>query len=457
MPVVTARLAVAATLASLVVLALPGRLLWLVLVNVLLLVAAAVDWAATVDPRRLTVDRALPSTMRLDTEGTVVWKVRNPAGRQVTVQVADELVPSLRADDRRARLRVPAGGTGRARTTIRPSRRGRFAPAQITVRVHGRLGLAARQRRLPVPGRLVVLPAFPSRRRMESRITRARLAEAGERTARGRGGGTEFEGLRDYTVDDEFRRIDWAATARSRVPVVRTYRAEQNQTVIVMVDAGRTMAGRVSNVGAGQGTRGSSAATGDMPPGLGDVPRLDFAMDAAMALTMVATRLGDRAGLVVFDETVRALVPPRGRRDQVSLVSETLADVEPRLVEADYGGAFVATLQRFRRRALLVVLTELSPGSVEQTLIPALGLVARDHEVVVAGVADPDVARWATAEPTEAATAFRAAAAVDAMTQRRDLARRIRAAGAHVVDARPGELAATLADAYLRLKTSGRL
>jgi uncharacterized protein (DUF58 family) len=201
-----------------------------------------------------------------------------------------------------------------------------------------------------------------------------------------------------------------------------------------MVDTGRTMAGRI-----------------------GDVPRLDFALDAAMALTMVATRLGDRAGLVAFDESVRAVVPPRGRRDQLSVVSETLADTGPRLVEADYTAAFVTTLSRFRRRALLVVLTELSPGSVEQTLLPALALVARDHEVVVAGVDDPAVARWATGEPDEAATAFRAAAAADELAQRRELSRKLAVAGARVVDAAPGELAGTLVDAYLRLKSSGRL
>ena len=434
MPVITARFAIAVTAASVVLLVLPGRWVWLLVVNLLLLVAAVVDFVTTADPHRLQVDRDLPATMGLGTQRVIQWRVRNPADRPLRVDLADELMPSLRPDDRRARLRVPARGIARAETVIRPTRRGRFSPTQLTVRVSGRWGLAARQRTVQVPGQLMVLPAFPSRKQAELRITRARLAEAGERTARARGGGTEFESLRDYTVDDEFRRIDWAATARSRAPVVRTYRAEQNQTVIALVDTGRTMAGRI-----------------------GEVPRLDFAMDAAMALTMVATRLGDRAGLVAFDESVRAVVPPRGRRDQLSLVSEALADTGPRLVEADYTAAFVTTLSRFRRRALLVILTELSPGSVEQTLLPALALVARDHEVVVAGVDDPAVERWAKSEPQEAATAFRAAAAADELARRRDLHQKLTAAGARVVNAAPGDLAGRTVDSYLQLKTSGRL
>ena len=452
MPVVTARLAMAAAAAALVVLVLPAQPVWLLVVNGALLAAAVADHLATTDPRQLRVERDLPATVRLDSEAAVSWRVASPAGRPVTVEIADELLPSLRAGTRRARLRVPAHGAARASTTIRPARRGRFTPEQVTVRVHGRLGLAARQRTVAVPGRLMVLPAFPSQRRIQSRIARARLAEAGERTARSRGGGTEFEGLRDYTVDDEFRRIDWAATARSRVPVVRTYRAEEHQTVLVLVDAGRTMAGRV---------RGTPPAEAGGQPGeageLGDVPRLDFAMDAALGLTMVATGLGDRAGLVAFDENVRAVVPPRGRHGQLAIISEALADVQPRLVEADYAGAFLTALSRFRRRALIVVLTDLSPGSAEQTLLPALGLVTRRHEVLIASTVDPEVTQWATGRPTEAAAAFRAAAATESLAHRRRIARRLRTAGAGVVEAPPADLAAALTDAYLHLKGSGRL
>ena len=134
---------------------------------------------------------------------------------------------------------------------------------------------------------LRVYPPFRSRDEAELRINRARILEVGLRSAQGRGGGTEFDQLREYSVDDEFRRIDWSATARAGKAIVRTYRAERNQTVISLLDNGRVMAGRVD-----------------------DVPRVEHAMDAVMMLTAVATRLGDRAGLVVFDRDVRAVVPP---------------------------------------------------------------------------------------------------------------------------------------------------
>jgi uncharacterized protein (DUF58 family) len=127
--------------------------------------------------------------------------------------------------------------------------------------------------------------------------------------------------------------------------------------------------------------------------------------------------------------------------------------LQPLLVESDYRGAFAETLARFRRRAMLVVLTELAEQAVADTLLPALPLIARDHLVVVASVADPEVRGWALATPVEPGAAYRKAALAD----RRRTVARLRGLGAVVVDAPPGRLAPDLADAYLRVKATGRL
>jgi uncharacterized protein (DUF58 family) len=296
------------------------------------------------------------------------------------------------------------------------------------------MGLAARQRRRDLPGILRVYPPFRSREEAELRIDRARILEIGLRSAAGRGGGTEFDSLREYEIDDEFRRIDWSATARAGKTIVRTYRAERNQTVLLLLDSGRMMAGRVA-----------------------DVPRLDHAMDAVMMLTAVATRLGDRAGLVAFDREIRAVVPPGHSRDQLNRVTEAMYAIEPELVESDYRGAFAQTLSRFRRRALLVIFTELAEQAMSETLLPALPLVTRRHIVVVASVSDPEVIRWAHSVPQDAGDTYRKAAAVNALADRARTVARLRGLGATVVDAEPGRLAPLLADAYLKVKATGRL
>jgi uncharacterized protein (DUF58 family) len=436
MPVPTWRLPIVAAAASVVVLLSPVDPAWLslLIVNGVLLAVAVVDWLLAVRPTVVPVTRDAPGVVPLDGGAEIIWRVANPTARRLHVQVADELAPSLRAESRRARVTVPPQGRTTARTRFRPSRRGRFLPTEMVVRVDGPLGLTARQGRQRVPSSIRVYPPFRSREEAELRINKARILEVGLRSAQGRGGGTEFDALRDYSVDDEFRRIDWAATARARKPIVRTYRAERNQTVLLLLDAGRLMAGRVEHV-----------------------PRLDHAMDAVMMLTAVATRLGDRAGLVAFDQQVRAVVPPGHARDQLSRVTEAMYSLEPELVESDYRGAFAQTLTRFRRRALLVLFTELAEQAMSETLLPALPLVARDHIVVLASVLDPEVIGWARAVPTEGGTTYRKAAAAAAIAERWRTTARLRRLGATVVDAPPGQLAPQLADAYLRVKATGRL
>ncbi len=431
----TWRLVAVAAAASLAVLASPWPTVAMWVVDVGLLAAAVVDWARAPRPGAIPVVRDLPGVVPLGGEAEVRWTVRNPSLRRpLRLTLADELAPSLGAASRRATVSVPPGGRATARTTIRPRRRGKFTPTEIVVRADGPWRLAARQGRQRVPGVLRVYPPFKSKEEAELRINRARILEIGLRSAPGRGGGTEFDQLREYTVDDEFRRVDWSATARVGRPIVRTYRAERNQTVILLLDSGRMMAGRVD-----------------------DVPRLDHAMDAVMMLTAVASRLGDKVGLVAFDQAVRAVVPPRSGRDQLGRVTEAMYALEPQLVESDYRGAFAATLGRFRRRSLLVLLTELAEQAVTETVLPVLPLLSRHHLVIVASVADPDVAAWAAATPPDASSAYRKAAAVASRTDRARTVALLRGMGATVVDAEPGRLAPLLADAYLKVKATGRL
>ena len=435
----TRRLAAVAALLAIGLFPYPGALVggyWgtLALLNGALLVVSGIDARLGARARDLEIERQHPPVVVLGHATVVSWQVHNRGRRRANMALADDLAPSLRASSRRIRLSLKPLATATASTTIEPARRGRFRIEQVTVRIDGPLRLGSLQRRLSVPTVLRVHPPFRSRDEAELRIRRARVLDIGLRSALGLGGGTEFEQLREYTTDDEFRRVDWAASARVGKTIVRTYRPERNQTVMVLLDSGRVMAGQVDGVA-----------------------RLEHAMDAVMMLGAVATGLGDRVGLVTFDSTVGRIVAPSRHRDQVSRMTEAMFDIEPTLSESDYLGAFAATLARFRRRALLVVLSDLQPQMIEDSLIPALPLVLRHHMVVVGAVTDPAVAKWATEEVTDGPGAYRKAAAVSSLADRRRIAARLRGRGVTVVDAAPGDLSTQLADHYLKVKATGRL
>ena len=435
MPVPTARLAVVAALAAVAAALVPGSVVGrLLVVNGVLLGLALVDWLLAPRGTSISIERELPAVITLGATSTVTWRVRSTARRPVRIAVADELAPSLGAGTRRFRGTVPAGGALTTSTSLAPARRGRFTPTELVWRVEGPLGLAARQGRRSVPASLRVHPRFRSREEAELKIDQARILEVGMRSATGRGGGTDFDQLREYTVDDESRRIDWAATARSGRPIVRTFRAERNQNVVVLFDNGRVMAGRVAGV-----------------------PRAEFAMDAALLVTTVATRLGDRCGLLTFDRTVRGVVAPAHGRDQVGRVTDALYELEPELAESDYRGAFNETLVRFRKRSLIVLLTDLVEQAVGESLLPALPVLTRSHLVLVGAIQDPQVRAWADGPVGDADDAYRQAAAARTLRARARAAARLRAAGATVVDVPPDRLASELGDAYLEMKAAGRL
>ncbi len=434
-PVPTRRLAAVAVVASVLSLVSPFEL-WvtLLIVNGVVVALLIGDAVAAPSPSTITVARQLPSTITVGQRASIEWKVENPTERTLKVAVADQLAPSLGAANRRFVARLPARGLARSSAVLEPMRRGSFHVTDLTVRVQGPLGLAARQRTRHLPAVLRVHPPFRSRDAAELRIKKARVLEAGLRSTRGRGGGTDFDQLREYQNDDEFGRIDWAATARSQRPIVRTYRAERNQVVVQLLDNGRVMAGTV-----------------------GGVARVEHAMDAVMMLTAVAGHLGDKAGLVAFDSQVRAVVPPAAGKRQIGPVTEAMFDLEPSLHESDYRGAFMHALGRFRRRAMMVLYTDLVEQAVGQNLLAALPLIAGQHVLVVAAVQDPDVIRWANASPADSGEAYRQAAAMATLADRRRATAQLRALGATVIDAPPGELATRLADAYLGIKATGRL
>lgn len=480
-PVPTWRLGAALLLVALLVLPFGtgAGALW-VLANLVVVALAVVDVALTPSPTDFGVARDVDRVMSIDTTADLRWSLQNPAGRAVRVDLADAVPGSLRIGDRRARLRLPARGRAFADQSVTPARRGTIRLGIITLRVRGPLGLMTRQADCDVRDSVRVTPAFPSRNDAELALQQARRHAEGLRTVRLRGQGTDFESLRDYTPDDESRRIDWAATARALKPIVRTYRAERNQQVLILLDHGRTMAGRMGRTavsdwehdggaGSGRPSGGPGRRPGGEPDGgalaraaaadarAGVAPRLEHAMDAVMALTRVATGMGDRVGLVTFSDVVGASVPPRTGSAQLTRIVQTLADVDVDLVEPDYRVAFAEALVRYRRRAMVVVLTDLAAAPVTESLIPAVPLLSRRHLLLVASPADPTITEWTTRPPRDAAGAYRMAAALRAQADRRRSAGLLSRGGAQVVDAPPLSLPLRLVDAYLDLKSAGRL
>ena len=428
----TARAPLLALAAVLVVYAAPAGGVTVGYAAAALVVVILVDLALACSPRAIGLARDGATSTRVGEPADVVLVVSNQTGRRLRGWVRDSWPPSAGAAPRLQRVDIAPGARRRLVTTLTPSRRGNRPSADVTIRCTGPFGVAARQRSRSVPWVVQVLPPFTSRRFLPEKLARLRQLD-GALVVPVRGQGTEFDSLREYVMGDDPRTIDWRASARRSDIAVRTWRPERDRQVLLVLDTGRTSAARV-----------------------GDEPRLDASIDAALLLTAVARHAGDRVAVLAHDRSLRASVDAGRASESLSAVVRAIAPVNPRLVETDMRAVVSQVLLRLRRRALVVLFTTIDPAVVNEGLLPALGPLVHRHAVVVAHVADPAVAAMQR-DRRDAEAVYAAAAAEAADNDRRATIWALRRRGVTVTEAPPEIFASRVVDTYLGLKAAGRL
>jgi uncharacterized protein (DUF58 family) len=387
-----------------------GALAALVLAGAIAADALAVRRRPDVRRRvRRNLARGVPVPLRIDAGGAGRIRLRQPAPAALDV--------------------APREGDGRLEATLTPLRRGRHELGPVALRSEGPLGLGRWHHDGAGTERITVYPDVPSARRLALAVRQGRFREAGRLTRGPLGLGTEFESIRDYEPDDDIRQVNWRATERMQRPMSNQFRVEQDREVMLLLDAGRLMASPL----AGR-------------------TRLDVAVDAAVAVALVADVLGDRAGTLAFDRQVRRQLAPR--RAGGRAVVRALLDLEPRAVEPDYELAFRSV--EGAKRSLVLIFCDLLEESAARPLAAAVPVLARRHAVTIATVRDPDLDAVLATQPAGLHGVSAQAVALDVLAARRRVSHMLRRTGAQVVGAPADRLSAACVSAYLRAKSRGR-
>lgn len=413
---------------------------WALVAWVAVVVAlTALDLALAPSPRRVRITRDLPERVRLGETVRAEALLINTGSRTIRGTVRDAWQPSAGAATTRHSLRLPAGERRSFSTTLTPFRRGERRSSSMTIRSAGPLGIAMRQATILTLGYIRVLPPFNSRKHLPSRLARLRELD-GRTSVLIRGQGTEFDSLREYVRGDDVRSIDWRATARRTDPVqggpalvVRTWRPERDRRVVVIVDSGRTSAGRIESE-----------------------PRIDTAFESTLLLAALASRAGDRVDVVVFDQRVRGRIQGATGADLMSRLVDTMSGIDPQLVETDWTAVPGLVRSVTAQRALVVLATSIDSAGSARGLLAVLPQLTRTHMVVVSSVTDPSVLD-SIHERSNRTAVYRAAAAERALLDVSRVSAAIRQLGAEVVTGSPEELPPALADRYIALKAAGLL
>lgn len=378
------------------------------------------------------VQREAPATWSAGRPLVARYRWRLRTGQSVVTAVETLPAPLDDGRDPARRLPLEAGRWVDETITRTPPRRGTGTGGALHLRAEGPWGLAARTHVLDLPWSLTVLPALDDRAR--ALPTARRRREAGQRPERIAGEGRELDGLREWVPGDDTRIVDWKATARRGKPIVRRYRDERRQPVLLALDAGRLMATE---------HEGRS--------------RFDAAVDAAAALAWAAHAHDDDVGLLVFEAESRLVRAPRRGRAGLRAVLAGLAGASAAPVEPDYPRAFSELARRQRRRALVVLFTDVVDADTSAALVAqARGLRPR-HLPVVVTLRDPALDAVVAAPADSVGAAYDRAAAEALLEARAVALEGMRADGIVVVDVAPAAAAQGVVAAYERLKARGAL
>lgn len=410
-----------------------AALIWFCAVALLFLT----DWQLGPKAADWRVQRHHDERLSLATENLITITVLlRSGGRSVPIWVRDEAPPTFRylADNYLLPATVVPFQEHILQYRLYPPRRGNYHFGDLHLRWQTPLGIWQRQSTIKAAEMVKVYPNLVDVRKYDLLLRKNRLWELGLRNTRLRGAGTEFERLRDYLPDDEYRRINWKATARRGMPISVEYETERSQNIIVLLDVGRMMRSPV-----------------------GDVAKLDYAINAILLLTYVAAQKGDKVGLLAFADGIERWVAPRSGKGQFHHMLEQLYALESVAVEPNYRNALEYFAVRQHKRSLVLLFTDLT-GSISTTdLLAQMGRLRKGHLPLLVTMRDPTVQSMAQQTVTDSTTLYQRTVAEELLDERQLALEQLTHRGVLTLDVAADQLSLALINRYLALKAENRI
>jgi uncharacterized protein (DUF58 family) len=379
--------------------------------------------------RGISVSRSIPRTCSLGIPLESQLTVENRSSMTLRGFVRDDLPENFECTPSEHRLRLPPLGRLTLARKLTPGRRGAFELEFVYLHFFSPLRLWDRQLRLPLRNRLNVYPDLKQLSDYALLARTNRLSLIGVRKTRRVGQDSEFERLRDYSRDDNYRHMDWRSTARRRKLTVRQFQNDQSQRVIFLLDCGRMM------------TNERDGYT-----------LLDHALNSILMMAYVALSQGDAVGMLCFSDTIHSYIPPRGGSSQMNRLIQAGFDQFPRLVESRYDQAFLYLSTHCKRRSLVVLATNVIDEVNAASVVDYLGNINGQHLPLGILLRDREMFDAADSPDGDDFQMYRAAAAADILLWRDQVVKDLTHRGILVVDSFPDELTAPLVNQYLEVK-----
>lgn len=412
--------------------------LWAVTVcmvyNIIIFSLVIVDILISPRPENLLVERRVPGKLSIARPNKVELIVTNQAHVSLDVEILDEAPEDFKGGGQHLKLHLEKRTSATISYELVPTRRGCFYFNKTVLRFRGVLELVVFQGSYGESTRIEVYPDITSIAKFDLMMKRSHLMEIGLISERRRGTGTDFESLREYVKGDEYKKIDWKASARRNKLITRQFQSEVNQSIVVMVDCSRSMGSVVD-----------------------EITLLDHAVNGALLLGHQVLKKGDKIGLITFSDTPHQMLPPgRGKNHFFSFVRQLYA-VQANRVEPDFGAVLKALTMTTIRRSMLMIITDLTSGESVKKMLKAIPMVSRKHLPVVISVLDPRIKQAAELTPKSSEEVFQKVVARNMIKRVSEMARKIEQIGVATIIITPAQLSSSLLSTYLKAKLRSRL
>ena len=391
--------------------------------------AVLLENLVTPDKDFFSLARKIAPKLSLGDPNEVQVTVKNIGKRSARIEVSDNVPEAFQLWDISKQFRLAAEEEGRIRYTLTPVERGAYEYQTISLRIYGKFFLSHRTWHIEVPEKVKVYPSYLQIKKYQLHTKRMNIEMQGKKKQKRYGEGREFESLREYTPDDEYRKINWKATARAGKPYVSQYQIERNQNVIILVDAGRmmrTLAGKMS--------------------------KLDYAVNATLMLSFICVHKEDNVGLLIFNDEIQQYLPPRRGKAQLNAINEALYNLNHSFTEPDYLKAFHYIKRKVSRRSLIVLLSDIIDDRASSVLIREFTRLYPKHLPLAVTLKDNNLEQIALSVPENNREMRELGVAQMLVEERIKALRTLQLNGVLTLDTRPEDLTVNAINRYLEIK-----
>ncbi|MBZ9687229.1 DUF58 domain-containing protein [Clostridium estertheticum] len=402
----------------------------LIIYNLICVALLIIDYFISIDERDITLLRNGDDKLSIYESGIISIQVFNKSNYMLYLEIKDE-IPDFHFETKTTTMkgRVMPREKDDFKYMVYPTKRGAFTFENVHVKCEGRLKLCTKIFKVEIPRDYKVYPNMENLRKYRLNMCNNRSFKQGQKTLKTIGKGTSFESLREYVAGDEYRKINWKATARGDKPILNQYEPEKDQHVHILIDTGRAMSYSV------RGFR-----------------KLDLVVNTALVLSDIVNQNGDKSGLMVFNTKVDNMIMPGKGPGHRGKIMEALYHIDNTNQTSNYDEAFYYLKKKERHRSIVFFFTDFNTVEETESILKVLPTISKNNLVVIILIKNESIELISSLKIKNKEDLFNKGVALEIIEERRKIINLLNKKGILCIECAPEKLEYTVVNKYIQVK-----